>query len=182
MLFIIGCEKGEDVNTKEIKIGDVNPVIAYTTNGITFKFCLLNENRMPVTVFNVGENIVFSFSITNDKGKIIYFPTDFINTEFYRVFQQNGTDMGKSWTGLWCDYNLQKQEIELKSSGYQSFDCPWILKETFQPNYPLCMSESKLPLFAGDYYAIIKSDFIYFVDNERKEIKNISFKINFKIK
>jgi len=76
-------------------------------------FCLLNEQGKPATIFNEGENIIFSFSLKNNLKEDISIPTQFINDDFYRVYENNNIDMGKAWTGTWCNFCNEKMIIEL---------------------------------------------------------------------
>jgi len=67
-LFIFaGIECSSDILTKD-SVSEISPqskqqYIKQTVNGVTFKFCLLNEQGKEATVFNEGENFTFYFSI-----------------------------------------------------------------------------------------------------------------------
>jgi hypothetical protein len=177
-----GCEKEEDLF--ELQIGDKDATLIKEVNGIEFKFCLLNEQGEPATVFNEGENFTFQFSITNFKKDSIIITTEFINDEFFRVYRMTGdskSDMGKPWTGVWCYYSGEPKEFILQSSKIKSLQCPWVLTVKEKPDYPLCVSESKDYLGRGEYFTSFNLNFHYIFNNESVIIKEKEFKINFKI-
>lgn len=89
--------------------------------------------------------------------------------------------MGKPWTGVWCNYNLQPLEIKLEPTMNKKLTCPWIRTVNNIPVYPLCMSESKDPLDQGEYYTSIGLNFHYTIKSKKSIISNLKFKINFKI-
>jgi hypothetical protein len=62
----------ENTDIREIPIGSANPVINYATNGIDFRFCLLNEEGQPSTIFNENENFSFHFSTINKRDELLY--------------------------------------------------------------------------------------------------------------
>lgn len=101
---IIGCSDDNEI-VLEITPDSKNAVIQKEVDGIKFEFYLLNEEGISTTVFNEGENIIFSFSFKNNLQDTIIVSTDFIDTNFYRVYQSNNIDLGKPWTGLWCEFS-----------------------------------------------------------------------------
>ncbi|TDO04877.1 hypothetical protein [Sunxiuqinia elliptica] len=178
-----GCEKEEE-DMFEIDIGDKNAVIQKEVNGIEFKFCLLNEVGEPATVFKEGENFTFHFSFKNSKNDTISVTTEFVNDDFFRVYQISSDkliDVGKPWTGLWCEYSIAAQEIELKPSFEKQLKCPWLLTENGAPDYPLCMSESKDYLDKGKYTSSVFLNFHYTIEGIKYIIDDLTFTINFEI-
>ncbi len=168
LLFVImeaGCEKAKEDNAfARISPNSKNTVIQKSIDGIDFKFGLMNTESEYATVFNEGENIIFNFSFSNDGEDTIIISTDFINNDFYRVFNSdNNKDMGKPWTGIWCEYSLQPQVIVLPPSQSREIKCPWILRSSHQTDYPLCKSESRPLLDLGDYYT--KLNFVFEYDD-----------------
>lgn len=179
-----GCQKEQDATLLwEITSDSKTSVIQKIVGGIEFRFCLLNEQGEPATVFNEGENISFSFSFKNQMQDMIIVTTEFITSDFYRVYQsKTDIDMGKPWTGVWCNYDGRPHEIELKPSAGKQLNCPWALTDNNIPDYPLCMNYSKEFLLRGDYYTQFELDF-HFTQNETNYIINDKiFKINFIIK
>lgn len=176
-----GCKKSkESLSLLEINPNSQDLIIQKESNNIEFKFCLLNENGQPTTVFNIGENFIFSFSFKNKSQETISVTTEFINSDFFRVFlSQNSLDMGKPWTGVWCEFSGMPQEIKLMPDSSMQLSCPWILTEKNIPVYPLCMAESKDPLMQGEYYTKIDLNFHYSINGKETIINNLEFKINF---
>lgn len=183
LLLDVGCKKSNPSSSLlEINPNSEMTVIQTETNNIGFEFCLLNDKGQASTVFNEGENLTFSFTFKNKLQDSIIVTTEFINYEFFRVFlSENNVDMGKPWTGTWCDFNLLPHEIRLKPSSLKQITCPWILTDNNRPVYPLCMSVSKNLLLKGEYYTYINLDFHYSLDGKVSVINNLIFKINFRI-
>lgn len=180
--LIAACQK-DDVF--EIKIGDVNPVIVQEVNGIEFTFCLLNEQGEPATVFNEGENFIFQFSIKNLKKDTIIITTEFINDEFFRVYRLSGDnplDLGKPWSGIWCEYSLEPHEIKVAPSKTSKVQSPWNFFGDFYDYYPPLCVTGKENLTEGEYLTGFDLDFHYKLIDESYNINNLKFKINFKIK
>ncbi len=177
----LGCESS-DSDFLIAEIGDTG-CIEDASKNIDFKFCLLDQEGKPSTVFNNGENFSFSFSFKNKMQNNIIVTPEFITSDFYRVYRlDNNKDMGKPWTGTWCNFSLQAREFELAFEQTIKLTCPWILTDNSQPDYPLCMSESKEFLPKGEYYTQIKLNFQMEVNGKKKVIDNLKFRINFKIK
>ena len=134
-----GCTKNNNTpNLLEINPDTEETVIKYDTQQIEFEFCLLNKERQPATVFNNGDNLIFSFSFKNNSADQITVTTEFINSDFFRVYlTQNNTDMGKPWTGIWCLFIGQPQEINIAPQSMVILRYPWILDENNMPDYPL---------------------------------------------
>lgn len=61
-----GCQKEQDPTVLwEIASDSKTSVIQKEGEGIEFRFCLLDEQGEPATVFNEEENFSFSFSFKN---------------------------------------------------------------------------------------------------------------------
>ena len=71
-------------------------------NGIVCQLNLLNEQGVPATEFNQGENFTFYFQIKNETGKKLYYdPYECAYTDdFFAVFDSTGCSMGKSYECL----------------------------------------------------------------------------------
>ncbi|MGM0528690.1 MAG: hypothetical protein ACQERS_09805 [Bacteroidota bacterium] len=184
-LFIIidsGCEqKQDDIFIWEISPDSETAIIQKEVEGIEFKFCLLNEQNEPTTVFNQDENFTFSFSFKNQMQDTVIVTTEFINSDFYRVYQaQTNIDMGKPWTGVFCLYLLGPREYVLSPLSERiQLNCPWVITDEDKPDYPLCASESKEYLPKGEYYTTIDLDFHFTKNGKKFIINNKIFKINF---
>src|SRR5690554_6607890 len=84
--FGTGCGQDDEI-LWEISTESETSVIQNTVADIEFKFCLLNEAGEQATVFNEGENFTFQFSFKNLKNDTIIVTTEFINDDFFRVYQ-----------------------------------------------------------------------------------------------
>jgi len=178
-----GCGQ-DDNNLWEISPYSKSSVIQKEVNGIEFKFCLLNEKGEPATVFKEGENFSFRFSIKNLNDDTITVTTEFISDDFFRVYHLTSNsliDMGKPWTGVWCEYSLTPHEFEMEPSIEKQFNCPWVLTDDNAPDYPICMDESKNYLTIGEYSTSFNLNFHYRIGDKESIIDNAKFKINFEI-
>jgi len=185
-LFIIGagCVK-EDFIVLEIVQGSENAVLQKDLNGIGFSFYLINEQGDTTTLFRENENIIFCFSFKNNTGEIITINTEFINSDFFRVFHsEDNKDMGKAWTGMWCLFSMAGAPHDFTLKQYQSvkLTCPWLKDdEKHPPTYPLCKSESSKCLTKGKYYTAFDLNFQYQINKKKYIIHSITFKLNFEV-
>jgi hypothetical protein len=182
--MVVSCKKNnEPPILLEISPENESAIIQKETGQIEFTFSLLNQEGLPATDFNEGENFTFRFSFKNNSTDTISVTTEFINSDFFRVFlSQSNLDEGKPWTGIWCEYNLMTRVIKLPPSSSFQLRCPWILTDNNYPDYPLCMSESKSPLMKGEYNTSINLNFHYSSEGKMAIIDNLKFKINFLVK
>ncbi|MDR2292737.1 MAG: hypothetical protein LBE11_04600 [Prevotellaceae bacterium] len=189
MTVSCGKENTDDTNFREITIGSENPVINYANNGIYFKFCLLNENGEPSTIFNEGENFSFYFSTINKRNELLYFDYDFIYlTEpvFCRVYNTDRQDFGKPYLYNGAIF------ISLDIYGFEhndtiAFQVPWVDDRTNWGWYSVALkslNQNYLP--KGKYYTEFEYDFVFrrTLNNDEDSLKTdkIKFKINFEIK
>ncbi|MDR3227530.1 MAG: hypothetical protein LBT56_07665 [Prevotellaceae bacterium] len=188
---IFACQKEnvDDIHFKEITIGSENPSINYSTNGIKFKFCLLNEESKPSTIFNEGENFSFYFSTTNNRNETLYFDYDFIYSAepvFCRVYNSDGKDFGKSYQCKGATF-ISLEVYKLENNQKCVFQVPWIDNRSDWGWYSVALKNTQndyLP--QGKYYTEFEYNFIFrrTVGNDDNFLKidKVKFKINFEIK
>lgn len=190
LLFLIigaGCKKDdfieEDFIVLEIVQGSENAVLQKDFNEIGLSFYLINEQGDTTTLFNENENIIFCFSFKNKTGEIITINSEFMNSDFFRVFQsEDKKDMGTAWTGMWCLFRIEPRDFTLEQYQSATLTCPWLKDdEIHPPTYPLCKSESSKCLTKGKYYTAFDLNFQYQINNKSYIIDNITFKINFEV-
>ncbi len=189
LLFILisaGC-KEDDIF--ELKIGDENAVILKEVNGIEFKFCLLNEQGEPSTVFEEGENFSFQFVIRNNKEESLpFFDTGFLKLKDFFAVNSKSKYFGKPYLyDLSTDSNLYTYPIIhwLQADSISTFTDTWIndskdrLEIEGKSIFPL-----NSPLGKGLYYSGFTYNFTFgFQDkNPVYESGKLTFKINFEIK
>ncbi len=165
-----GCQK-DDVF--ELRAGDKNAVIVKEVDGIEFKFCLLNEQGEPATVFNEGENFTFLFSIKNNtKEKVQASPMSLLpftyTKDFFAVKKRNKY-YGKAYLYDFPeDYEPVFPEI-----------LSWLgPSKTYIISSPLCENRNDVSLKKGVYYTSFSNTF----DFGSVKTDKLTFKINFKIK
>jgi hypothetical protein len=182
LLFTISCDKSE-IDVLEIAIDDSNKCIQNERNEIDFNFCLINVDGIPSTSFRANENFNFSFSFTNDTKDTIVVTTEFIKPDFLRVFRSSDKEnMGRPWTGVWCEFSLRPQEIVLAPGNNKTILSAWLSSENSPSDlFPLCTDTALEPLPKGEFYTEIKSNFHYAVNGKKTIIDDLSYKINFKI-
>lgn len=175
-----GCVKDEEF--LELQIGDKNAVIQKEVDDIEFKFCLLNENGEPATVFNEGENFTFQFEFRNLTENEIKFSPSFINDDFFKV-KNNDIDFGKPWQSVFCEYVSLPEYFILKKSETNILQINWVVVGDIPSGiYPFCPTSQRELLRKGNYYTQFELNFNYKSNDESKSISGIKFKINFEIK
>jgi hypothetical protein len=179
-ILVLSCEKDEFY---ELEINDNNPVIEKSVNGIDFKFCLLNEKGEPATIFEEGENFTFRFSFQNNLEDSITVNTSFVTNNFFEVTQRNNgqnIDLGKPYTGIWCEYVGGPKNFVLPPNATGGVQCPWVAKDE-KNIQPFCASKSKEALNSGMYFTQFELDFQYMINEKEFKISNKNFKINFEV-
>ena len=175
-LISVSCQNDDDLF--EIKIGDKNAVIEKEIDGIGFKFCLLNEQGEPATVFNKGENFTFLFTITNNgKNPLLFHDYSFYeNGDFFSV-SSNAKDFGRPFnqiTGLPSTTEMRY----IYSEESDVFRCLWQdSRERFSAMYGVFTGLNKGFLEEGKYVSRFTHNFNF------GDVKtgSLTFKINFAI-
>jgi hypothetical protein len=181
-----GCQKDE---IWELQIGDEETVILKEVNGVEFKFCLLNEQGEPATVFNEGENFTFQLTIKNNKEESLpFFDSGFLKLKDFFAVNSKNKYFGKPYLyDLSTDSNFDTYPILhwLQADSISSFTDTWIndnndrLKMEGKSIFPL-----NSPLGKGRYYTGFTYNFTYgFQDKDPVyESGKLTFIINFEIK
>jgi hypothetical protein len=186
-LLVTGCKEDEELSW-EISPKSKSAVIQKKVDGIEFKFCLLNEDGKPSTVFNQGENFSFHFSVINNNNEKFYFYPGYAYSEendFCRVYSLSQVDEGKPY--IFKGANL------IGTGGYPFeigdsyiFEQSWIIEKDFDWDWKYGSYESadKKPLESGDYYTEFYYNFLFerLGSKPPLSIGTLSFKINFTIK
>lgn len=178
-----GCEKDDEI-LWEISPESKTAVIQKEVDGIEFKFCLLNEEGKPATVFNEGENFSFYFSVTNNSSEKFYFYPGYAYSNedgFSRVYNSDNQDKGKPYqvinvldigVGAY-PFNIGESYI-FEQSWVDVRDSNWSWgKATYKSTY-------KPYLEKGNYYTGFKYRFQFEGEKPLKK-DTLNFKINFKI-
>jgi hypothetical protein len=151
---------------------------------VEFKFVLLDTLGIEKTVFNQGENVIFSFVIANKTSEDLYFHHAEMNTnDFFRLHKLNPTevdlDLGKPYEHIFCEYI---GALLIPANGNFKIEMPWVWNENQNYGYIGCPQDSyhriTYPLIKANYYTQFSSSFkINDIQTEEKH-----FKINFTIK
>ena len=189
LLFIemTACKDSTDEMGWEISPGSKSQVIEKKIDGIAFKFCLLNEQGKPATVFNEGDNFSFYFSVTNQSKKDFYYDGYRLafDENFLRVYNLSNFDFEKSYKPL-SHTDIGIAAYPFNDGDIYIIKIPWLQHEK---DSILCVenfcyeSIIQKPLIKGFYYTNFKYSF-YFQgqqDNNTVRTDSINFKINFKI-
>jgi len=189
LLFIemIACDDVTDNPFWEISFDSKSQAIEREIGGIVFKFCLLNEQGQPATVFNEGDNFSFYFSVTNQSKKDFYYNAYKLayDKNFLRIYASSSNfDFGKSYEPL-LQTDIGIAAYPFDDGDVYNIKVPWL----HEKDSVLCAEnfcyESIIqePLVKGSYYTSFKYSF-YFQgqqDNNIIRTDSINFKINFKI-
>ena len=188
VLTAFSCEEddgAENILSFEIPVnGDIKTAELEKGN-ILIKYCLLNEDSIPETTFNDKENFIFSFSIEN-KNDFNIIINSFMNQEFFKVYQKvdgENVEVGRPWTGTWCNFSGHPREFNLSSGEILSFKIPWsvVPGESTYELYPFCFGEHNPLITLGEYFTRLDFDLNYKSSDKEFAINNISIKINFEL-
>ena len=161
---------------------DDNSVIEIKNNDVKFKFCLLNNDSVPSTTFQEGENIYFYFAIENISGKTLLIDEKdlfHVFTDFCTIYdRKNEAIMGKPRQSLFCFYRaLIIQELS-KSE-------PWVLLLSWNDKPVHNKIKTRYLFFCnyendneflqkGNYSCRFKMDFLYKINDKPKMIDNLA--------
>ncbi|MDO4703209.1 hypothetical protein [Tannerella sp.] len=183
---ITGCNKDDD-QLWEISPDGKQAVIEQKINGIAFKFCLLNEQGKPATVFKEGENFTFYFRIKNETGKNFYYnayPCVYAK-DFFSIWYSSGKTVGKSYEAM-AQEDIGIAAYPFNNNDSYIFKVSWVHPEEsiVQGGDFRYRSLKRKPLKAGSYYTSFSHKFKLFPVSGGKhmETEDIHFKINFKIR
>jgi hypothetical protein len=146
---------------------------------VDFKFVLLDTLGNEKTVFNQGENIIFSFQVINNSSEDLYLENFLPNNDFFKVFQPN-TDEGLLSYGYPYDIICEIGAFHVPKNNLLEIKSPWTNSEN-NTHYFYCLLADKelhkdfLP--TGNFYSEFTQSFkIGGIQTEEKH-----FKINFTI-
>jgi len=180
------CKSAMDDLSWDISPDSKSQVIEKEIDGIAFKFCLLNEQGKPATVFNEGENISFYFSVTNRSKKDFYYDAYLLGYDknFLRVFNSSGFDFGKCYKPL-NHTDIGVAAYPFNDGDTYTFIVSWIHeKEMIMKGGDFAyQSIPTQALEKGNYFTNFKYSFFFQgkQDNNTIRTDSINFIINFKI-
>lgn len=168
----------------EISPDSKTAVIQQKVDGIEFKFCLLNEQGEPATVFKEGENFSFFFSATNKSKRKLYFDPGFAyskDIDFCKVYNSESENLGKPYNVI-SKVDLGPGAYPFEIGKSYIFQQPWsdTRESTWDWQYCLYESTKKEMLTLGSYYTEFKYKFKHAGDIPI-QTDTLSFKIKFKI-
>lgn len=182
-----GCEDKSNELVWKISPESRQAVIQNEVKGIVFKFCLLNEDGEPATVFNEGENFSFYFSVTNNRNEKLYFIPKFAysnDDNFCRIFSLSNQDFGKPYFFRGVEL-IGIGAFPFESNASCVFQQQWIdnRNSAWEWEHAFYESLNREILAKGDYYTEFKYNFEFVSgDSESKFYTNtLSFKVYFKI-
>ncbi|MDD2198067.1 MAG: hypothetical protein PHW91_12865 [Bacteroidales bacterium] len=144
---------------------------------VDFTFQLLDTLGNESITFNEGENIIFSFLVTNKSSKVQMVENFFPIDEFFNVYKSNQEEInfGKPYDG-----NCEIGYFSIPANCSLEFKCPWVVSSD-PDHYGFCLAQNQdhldcLPI--GSYFTVFSSSFN--VDGSQTEVKQ--FKIEFTVK
>ncbi len=181
------CEKDDICKLNyEIPISGTNKAISFEKQGLIFEFYLFNEEHEVKTVFSAEEFLNFHFSIKNTTTSTINIKTDFIGEDFFRIYQirdGKNTDVGRSWTSIFCEFALPPDVFELNTDEILLLEIPWIENPELinASYYPFCVDSQDDNILKGEYYTELNFDLNYSTETESYLIEDVLLTINFKV-
>ncbi len=151
---------------------------------VKFKFTLLDTLGNEKTIFNQGENIIFSFQIINESSKDLFLETFRPDNDFFKVYRlgsinEGGVSYGRPYEHLFCEY---VGGFIVPQNDRFAIIIPWYDDSKYTTGYIGCPLKNfhgevqELPI--GKYYTEFYQSFkIGDIQTEEKH-----FEINFKIK
>jgi len=184
----------------EVEADDTQKVINDTLQGIRFNFSLLDQDSVPSTVFQEGDNFVFSFLAENTRKDSLFFDIDFLYLvnhsygEVLKIEGDNTISQGKPYKEVYARADLYPNYPFPPDCAYK-IQIPWLYGFSLWNNY-LTFSDYRFripgtsflpsnpePLNKGDYYT--QFSWQYFFPKQGCDTAictdSITFKINFKI-
>lgn len=176
-LLGMGCEKDKDIF--ELQIGDEKCLIK-VVDGVEFKFCLLNEQGEPATVFNEGENFTFLFAVRNTRKDTLYFDRGIIGlSDFCEVRNQSGEKMGSPFKKPVLQELIGRGAYPFQPQCEYVFGVPWMdSRQEWSGWHGTFNSTNQSALPKSKYY----TKFAYRFNFGHLKTDLLSFKINFEIK
>ena len=173
-LMFSACSNSDEIDSNLSK-GD----IIETDNEydkIQISFSLLNDKNVPTTAFEYGEDICFELTITNNSDKeLIIFDDIRLGRDLFRIFRNDGTEIGTPWTSLGSDFFA----IGIMPKASTRLACNWIKEYSTQK--PLMKKAEFAPLPIGNYY----TSFLIMYRNLDSGLQDAffekEFNLNFKI-
>jgi hypothetical protein len=178
LLFFMGASCQKD-DIFELNIGDKNAVIVQEVNGIEFKFCLLNEQGEPATVFNEGENFTFQFVVKNNTDTTLYYDKTLLNANGFCEVKDNNKSFGMPYEKPVMFNLIGKTAFSIPIGHLSGEIIKWIPdNDTWVTGFASFKKSNNLYLSKGKYHSTFKHKF----DFVTKKTKDLTFKINFEIK
>lgn len=179
-----GCDDNNDLHW-EITPNSKTSIIEQKIDGITFKFCLLNEQGKPAKIFEETKNFSFYFSATNNNKKDLYFDLEFITSNFFKVYNSDNKDMGVSFK-LLTTTDIGVAAFPFVSGQKYEFQQFWIDNRTTSWTWLNGAYQSVLKehLPKGNYYTEFKHRFRFAQKGSEEAVYTdiLGFKINFEIR
>ena len=169
--------------------GKDDDVIIEPAEDIDLQFRLLNENGMPATTFEPGENFIFSFSIVNNSKEYIALHS-FNYEDFCRVIKHQSynprqnkseeTDMGKPYVNMFCHY---VNGYQITPGGSLDLEIQWmpVMGSKYESSI-FCDRSNTSSLEPGLYSTGFQSSFLFDVGENEFNSERKNFDITFEIK
>ena len=154
MLLALGlssaCSNSDEIESNPSN-GELTNKADSVADKIQISFSLLNDNGLPTSSFKYGEDICFELTVTNKSDKVLFLSNDFfMDVDLFRVYLEDGTDMGTPWTSFGSDYVARGIQPKMSTR----FACNWI--KAFSTIQPLKKNKEYSPLPGGKYYTSFK--------------------------
>ncbi|MFT6970782.1 MAG: hypothetical protein ACJAXX_001348 [Roseivirga sp.] len=181
-LAIFSACTDDEVNAiEEIQITGGHQV-ERTDGDFEFKYGLFNTQGQPTTEFNQGDQIIFSFWMTNDTDQSWYL----IQSEyrdFFRVYKIEGVDnqidMGQPHDGMFFQKKLGIGPI---SKNTLKFELPWVVPASMELDRGLWKKgRNAPPLEKGNYRTVFDQSFEFSDGGQTRETDVLSFSIDFTV-
>ena len=129
------------------------------SDDIRLHFTLLNDSGDKTNIFSEDENIIFDLEIENKSQKDFVYSYNFegnsdlvLDKDFFCVYTEKGGKIGHPWTGMFCEFSMQKEWVIAAGETYH-IRCPWMFTSNYNATHPLCKGDENIQkLSEGSYY------------------------------
>lgn len=174
-LLGMGCEKDDDL--LELQVG-VEKCLIKEVDGVEFKFCLLNEQGNPATIFSEGENFTFLFAVKNNLDTTIFWDNSLFFASGFCEVKEEKNSVGTPFIILGIA-EIGQVAFSIPPDVTSIWEVFWVPDESEWTKGFVSYKRNNLQyLPKGKYYTKFSHKF----DLGPVETQVLTFKINFEIK
>lgn len=168
---------------RDVLGGDTSKLAQTVANGVEFRFYLLNENSMPSTTFQKGENFYFYFSIKNTGTENLGLGNEFLYQSTFCKVKDNSNSYGYPFESVGIA-KVSSEARPLNPGQEYIIVIPWMnSSDSWEVLNCTFKSAKQKPLPKGKYYTEFTSSFTFNRPDKTKFVTDsLTFKVKFAVK